>query len=129
MINLLVVDDNPAETYLMVYAFEKFGSAVTFHHAKDGKEALEALSQKTFDLMILDLNLPGLSGYDVLEQCPSSILPVVVFSLSSNEEDARRALALGAREFVHKPAVLDTYRETVVKMVERWVPEAAAASR
>jgi CheY-like chemotaxis protein len=122
MIDLLVVDDNTAETYLVLYALESLGKAVNCHYAKDGTEALRVLNEKKFDLVILDLNLPGVSGYDVLKQCDTGSVPVVVFSLSSSDADAKRALDLGARQFVHKPAVLNAYRDTVIKMIETWVP-------
>jgi CheY-like chemotaxis protein len=120
-IELLVVDDNAAETLLLLYALEDCPRRVNFHFAKDGVEALDMLGKETFDLVILDLNLPGLSGYDVLEQCDPSRVPVIVFSVSSNEADAKRALELGAREFVHKPNGLEVYRHAVLKMIETWV--------
>jgi CheY-like chemotaxis protein len=127
-IELLVVDDNAAETLLLLYALEDCPRPIKLHVAKDGVEALEMLSQRTFDLVILDLNLPGLSGYDVLEQCDPSRLPVVVFSVSSTEADAKRAIELGAREFVHKPAGLEVYRHAVLKMIERWVLNAGKSA-
>jgi CheY-like chemotaxis protein len=122
-IELLVVDDNAAETLLLLYALEECKRPVKFHFAKDGTEALRTLSERTFDLVILDLNLPGLSGYDVLEQCDPNRLPVVIFSVSSNPADAERAVELGAREFVHKPVGLETYKAAVLGMIEKWVPE------
>jgi len=122
-IDLLVVDDNAAETLLLLYALEGCTRPVKFHFAKDGSEALRALSERTFDLVILDLNLPGLTGYDVLEQCDPSRVPVVVFSVSQNHADAQRALELGARQFVHKPDGLETYKEAVLGMIENWVPD------
>ena len=120
-IELLVVDDNAAETLLVLYALEDCTTPVKVHFAKDGTEALQMLDKRTFNLVILDLNLPGLSGYDVLQQCDPTRMPVVVFSVSSNEADARRALELGACEFVHKPAALEVYRHAVLKMIEKWV--------
>jgi two-component system, chemotaxis family, response regulator Rcp1 len=120
-IELLMVDDNAAETLLLLYALEDCPRPINFHFAKDGVEALEMLKQETFDLVILDLNLPGLSGYDVLEQCDPRQVPVVVFSVSSNQAHAKRALELGAREFVHKPDALELYRHAVLKMIETWV--------
>jgi len=71
--------------------------------------------------VILDLNLPGLSGYYLLQQCVPTGIPVVMFSVSSREEDAKRALELGAREFVHKPVGLEAYRHAVLTMIEKWV--------
>ena len=120
-IELLVVDDNAAETLLLLYALEDCTRPVNFHFAKDGPEGLSMMSEKKFDLVILDLNLPGLSGYDVLEQCDPSRVPIVVFSVSSNQADADRALELGAREFVHKPSGLEVYKHAVLKMIETWV--------
>jgi len=120
-IHLLVVDDNAAETLLLLYALEDCPRPVEFHFAKDGTEALRMLSERTFDLVILDLNLPGLSGYDVLQQIDTSRVPVVVFSVSSDEGHAQRAVELGAREFVHKPVQLEKYRHAVLKMIETWV--------
>jgi CheY-like chemotaxis protein len=130
-IELLVVDDNAAETLLLLYALEDCPRPVNFHFAKDGEEALEMLRQRELDLVILDLNLPGLSGYDVLEQCEPGRVPVVVFSVSSDAADAKRALELGAREFVHKPDGLEVYRHAVLKIIETWVldrEKAAGAS-
>ena len=83
--------------------------------------AIEMLHEKAFDLVILDLNLPGLSGYEVLRQCDPKRVPVVMFSVSSNEADAKRALELGAREFVHKPVGMEAYRHAVLTMIEKWV--------
>jgi len=121
-IDLLVVDDNAAETLLLMYALEECSRPVKLHFAKDGTEGLKMLGERTFDLVILDLNLPGLSGYDVLEQCDPGRTPVVVFSVSSNPTDAQRALDLGAREFVHKPDDIDSYKEAVLRMIAKWVP-------
>ena len=120
-IELLMVDDNAAETLLLMYALEDCTRPVKFHFAKDGPEALQMLSERTFDLVVLDLNLPGMSGYEVLEQCDPSRVPVVIFSVSSNQADAKRAVELGAREFVHKPVSLEAYRHAVLKMIETWV--------
>jgi len=121
-IELLVVDDNAAETVLLLYALEDCPRQVNFHFARDGAESLRVLKERTFDLVILDINLPGLSGYDVLKLYGSTGVPVVMFSASSDPQDATRSLALGAREFVHKPIRLEAYRHAVLSMIEKWVP-------
>jgi CheY-like chemotaxis protein len=120
-IELLVVDDNAAEAYLVLYALEDSPRPVRLRRAKDAIEGLQMLGERAFDLVILDLNLPGLSGYYLLQQCDPAGTPVVMFSVSSNEEDAKRALELGAREFVHKPVGLEAYRRAVLTMIEKWV--------
>ena len=120
-IELLVVDDNAADAFLLYYALEDCLRPIRLHHAKDDEIAVQMLSEKQFDLVILDLNMPGLSGYDVLKQCDPKRVPVVMFSVSSNEADAKRAVDLGAREFVHKPVGLEAYRRAVLTMIEKWV--------
>ena len=120
-IKLLVVDDNAAEAYLVLYALEDSPKPVKLYRAKDATEGLQLLSERKFDLVILDLNLPGLSGFGFLEQCDPTRVPVVMFSVSSNPADAERALALGAREFVRKPVGLEAYRHAVLTMIEKWV--------
>ena len=120
-IELLVVDDNAAEAFLLFYALEDCLRPVKLNHAQDGMRAIEMLHEKAFDLVILDLNLPGLSGYEVLRQCDPKRVPVVMFSVSSNEADAKQALELGAREFVHKPVGMEAYRHAVLTMIEKWV--------
>jgi CheY-like chemotaxis protein len=120
-IELLVVDDNAAEAYLVLYALEDSPRPVRLHRAKDAIEGLQMLSERAFDLVILDLNLPGLSGYYLLQQCDPTGVPVVMFSVSSHPADAKRALELGAREFVHKPVGLEAYRHAVLTMLEKWV--------
>ena len=120
-IELLLVDDNAAEAYLVLYALEDSPRPVSLHRAKDAIEGLQMLGETAFDLVILDLNLPGLSGYYLLQQCVPTGVPVVMFSGPSNEEDAKRALELGAREFVRKPVGPEAYRHAVLTMIEKWV--------
>ena len=121
-IELLVVDDNAAEAYLILYAVEDSPRPVNFYRAKDAIDGLQMFSETAFDLVILDLNLPGpLSGFYLLQQCVPTTVPVVMFSGSSNEEDAKRALDLGAREFVRKPVGPEAYRRAVLTMIEKWV--------
>ena len=121
-LELLVVDDNAAEAYLVLYAVEDSPRPVNLHRAKDAIDGLQMLRERTFDLVILDLNLPGpLSCYYLLQQCVPTGVPVVMFSGSANEEDANRALELGAREFVRKPVGPEAYRRVVLSMIERWV--------
>jgi CheY-like chemotaxis protein len=120
-IKLLVVDDNAAEAYLVLYALEASPRPAKLHRAKDAIEGLQMLGETAFDLVILDVNLPGLSGYYLLQQCVPKGIPVVMFSGSSNEEDAKRALELGAREFIRKPVGPEAYRHAVLTMIEKWV--------
>ena len=74
------------------------------------------------DVVILDLNLPKVNGFDVLRRRNSTQTRIVVFSSSSNPDDLRRSLEFGASEFVHKPIGLDEFREQVTQIVRNWGP-------
>jgi DNA-binding response OmpR family regulator len=71
------------------------------------------------DLVILDLNLPKISGFSILQRTRPTV-PVVVFSSRSNPLDRKRSLELGAREFVQKPSDVDEYQRVVSEIVRAW---------
>jgi CheY-like chemotaxis protein len=116
------VEDNEADVCLMLEALrECYPQPVTLASVEDGREALVLLNTGAqFDLIVLDLNLPRLDGYEFLQQRPALEVPVIVFSSSWNEEDARHAVALGAREFIRKPSNYAEYVEAVCGFVGRW---------
>lgn len=91
-----------------------------------GKAPYDDRSRTPFPaLVILDLIMPRLDGFGVLdwtrEQSGLEQLPVVVLTSSSNPGDEARAMSLGARAFLTKPADLDTLGDTVRDIVERWL--------
>jgi CheY-like chemotaxis protein len=114
---ILVVDDNLDDARLMRIAFEKAQLRADLQFVASGGELLEYLkaegpySQRAQnilpDLLLLDLKMPGLGGFEVLEWLrehpPYNRLPVVVFSGSDQPVDINRALALGARRYLVKP--------------------------
>jgi CheY-like chemotaxis protein len=83
---------------------------------------LQILGDRTYkpDLIVLDLNLPILSGHVVLERNERKDIPVVVFTVSWNDVDLDRAFALGACEYIQKPMDLTGYKEAIEGMVEKW---------
>jgi chemotaxis family two-component system response regulator Rcp1 len=123
---VLLVEDNAGDALLIGQVLSDGPSLVHLHIARDGQQALQILEQPDFkpDLIILDLNIPKMSGYAVLAMYPAkkNKTPVVVFSASENEADVSRAFLLGARDFVHKPMDLDDYKTAVSRMILRWVP-------
>ena len=121
-LEVLLVEDNAGDT-LMIYEAAKASSIpVHLHLARDADQALLIVGDHTFDpdLVILDLNLPGESGFSVLEHWQSSNLPVVVFTGSSDAAAERHALDLGARAFVTKPANFQAYQDAVRGIIARW---------
>jgi CheY-like chemotaxis protein len=122
---VLLVEDNAGDALLVGQALVDCPTQVHLHIARDGEQALQILGEPDYrpDLIILDLNIPKISGYTVLAMYPQKQKPpVVVFTASENEADVRRALSLGAKDFVHKPMDLDEYRTAVSRMVLKWVP-------
>jgi CheY-like chemotaxis protein len=121
-IRLMIVDDQVAEVNLMRKvlreAFPVQVEVVAVLYAEDAIALLEA--DVNFDVVILDLRLPKMSRYDLLERCKPHYPPAVVVSSSANPDDSKRALALGARAFIHKPIWYEDYVSAVCGIVERW---------
>jgi chemotaxis family two-component system response regulator Rcp1 len=128
---VLLVEDNAGDALLVGQALEDLPTAVHLHIARDGDQALQMLSEPDYkpDLIILDLNIPKISGYGVLASYPArEDTPVVVFTASNNDADVERAFSLGAREFIHKPMELEEYKSAVSGMVRKWTSYDPATS-
>ena len=118
---VLLIEDNAGDALLIAQALAESLISVHLHIARDGEQALQIMGERDFeaDLVILDLNLPKLSGYSVLAFCLKKT-PVVVFTASMNDRDEGRAMSLGAREFVRKPMEIQDYKTAVCRMVRKW---------
>jgi DNA-binding response OmpR family regulator len=102
---LLVVDDNKVNRLLLTRSLELLGHQVTSAH--NGRVALELLRRERFDLMLLDLEMPELDGFGLLEQLAVDAelrdLPVIVTSSLEGVSHVARCIELGADDFLHKP--------------------------
>jgi CheY-like chemotaxis protein len=126
-VEVLFVEDSPGDVLLTRQILADARVPVKLTIARNGQQAMMMLADRDFQpaMIILDLNLPVLSGYEVLERNPRKDIPVVIFSASMNPDDVERALSLGAREYVHKPTHLEGYRDAVIGMIRNWaLPEA-----
>jgi len=121
--HILLVEDNAGDTLLVQQVLASCPVAFKLHISRDGEEALQMLADPNLelDLIILDLNLPRISGLGVLEQYHVKDTPVVVFSASSRQTDREFALALGACEYVQKPIDLQSFTDVVCEIVVKWV--------
>jgi adenylate cyclase len=103
--NLLVVDDNRVNRLLLGRALEQLGHAVTF--AENGRQALEALRQRPFDLVLLDIEMPEMDGYQVLDALAADRrlrdLPVVMMSSIEEVDSVARCIEMGAEDYLFKP--------------------------
>ena len=118
MAKILVVDDEEDIVRVVVKIMESRGHTVAT--AKDGAEALERVTADPPDVVILDLNLPKMDGYEVCRRIKGSDdtrhIPVVMMTAAYvRVEDADRGTSLGADEYVVKPFL----REVLIHNVER----------
>ena len=102
---LLVVDDDEANRDMLSRRLERKGFAVTV--AEDGIRAIELVRERPFDLVLLDVLMPGLSGLEVLRELrlayPATELPVIMATALAESGDVVEALCLGANDYVSKP--------------------------
>jgi CheY-like chemotaxis protein len=127
--HIFVIEDNAGDVLLIRQILQQQHIPVRIHVARDGAQALFMLAEERFqpDLILLDLNLPRVSGYWFLERSKPKV-PVVVFSSSSNPADIQSSVELGAKEFVQKPTDLQEYAERVSRIVNDWLPVADAST-
>lgn len=131
-IEVLLVEDDPGDELMTREAFEDNKIRNTLHVVRDGQEALDFLYRRGDhaeaprpDLILLDLNLPKYDGRQVLEQVKQDpelcLIPVVVLTTSSAEEDILRSYKLHANAYVTKPVDLDQFIAAVRQIDEFFV--------
>ena len=122
---VLLIEDSAGDALLITQILEDSPIPVRVRHARDGGEALMMLETHVSqpDLVIMDWNMPIVSGSGVLERYHPRHVPVVVFSSSWNEAERRRSLELGAQEFVRKPMHLQAFKDAICGFVERWADQ------
>ena len=121
--HIFLIEDNAGDVLLIRQTLDGMDIPLQVHVARDGDQALFMLAEGHFqpDLILLDLNLPRVSGNWFLARCKPTV-PVVVFSSTSNPADIRQAAELDVKEFVQKPSDLEQYAECVCRIVRDWLP-------
>lgn len=122
MHHVLLVEDNPADVLLIREAMRTCQVPVDVAIAYDGEQATSNAGSQKFDLIILDLNVPKVDGHRLLaEKRLQDGSPLVVFTGSRKQADKEEALALGAKDYVVKPADLQEYMSVVRGILDLWV--------
>ena len=130
-IEILLVEDSPADVLLTREAFEQNKILNTLYVAEDGVQAMDFLYKRGAyasvprpDLILLDLNLPRKNGREVLAEIKADPdlkkIPIVVLTTSSAEEDVLRAYDLNANCYVVKPVGFDNFMEAVQSIRHFW---------
>ncbi len=122
---VLVVESNPADSYLIVEALKQAGLNDGIATFDDSQTALDYLERESApDLILLDLNLAPLSGFEVLTHIRShpslGTTPVVIMSGSQNSRDVKKAYELRANCYICKPTTLDRFLKSMKVSYEFW---------
>src|SRR5258705_5367441 len=101
----MVVDDNRVNRLLLGRLLEQMGHTITF--AENGRDALEALGQRRVDRVLLDIEMPEMDGYQVLEALAADQnlrhIPVVMMSSVEEVDSVARCIEMGAEDYLFKP--------------------------
>jgi CheY-like chemotaxis protein len=133
--DVLVVDDDPADTMMIQAALETVAEPPRVHHVVDGSEAMEYLRREgpycvspRPDLILLDLNMPRMSGHEVLAALKTDddlkTIPVVVLTTSTAARDVTDSYVRHANAYVTKPMDLDAF-ETAVRKIKVFYSDVA----
>lgn len=130
-VEILLVEDDPADVELTQYMMKQSKIWINLHVVHDGLAAMAFLRREARyaeaprpDMILLDLNLPGMDGRDVLALVkgdPSlKTIPVVVLTTSQAEEDVLKTYSLGANCFITKPVGMEQFAKVVSCLEEFW---------
>jgi two-component system response regulator len=134
-VDILLVEDNPNDVKLALRAFQTAGLAHRVHVARDGVEALKFVFGTASDanqedprklkLILLDLKLPRLDGYEVLKRIKSdprtARIPVVMLTASSEARDVMRNYDMGANSYVIKPVDFEQFTDLIRDIGKYWL--------
>lgn len=134
-VDILLVEDNPADAELTIRALKKSNLANQLHLVEDGAEALDFIfcrggyAQREMTrppkVILLDLKLPKVSGLEVLREFKTDertrSIPVVVVTSSCEDPDVQAAYALGANSYVVKPVDFDAFFDAMSRLGFYWL--------
>lgn len=130
---ILLVDDNSADVKLALHALGDHIEKGKIAVVRDGQEALDLVlgeadeyaARRSLKLILLDLKLPKIDGFEVLRELKASNkarwIPVVVLTSSNQERDLRDSYDLGANSYVQKPVDFDQYQKLIGLVAEYWL--------
>jgi len=118
---VLVIEDNEQNLYLVTFLLENNGYEVV--QARDGREGIEAAGRVTPILILLDIQLPGMNGYEVAQALRTnpalSEVPIVAVTSYAMVGDRERALAAGCSGYIEKPINPETFMADVERHLSR----------
>jgi len=119
---ILIVEDSPTQAEQLRYLLDQHGYRVTV--AKNGREALDQLGQYKPALVISDINMPEMNGYELCQHIKESEntrdIPVILLTALSNPEDVLEGLECGADSFITKPFSVDYLLAHIQQILASW---------
>lgn len=116
MKKILIVEDSPTMRQFITFSLRRIKELI-FVEASDGVDALKKISNDSFDLLLVDINMPLMDGLKLISLIRSNNkykdVPIVVITTEGGEEDKERALSLGANFYITKPIQAATLQEVV----------------
>ena len=118
---ILVVDDEPTIVRLMEFILARQGHEMIV--AVNGEEALEKIKSQQPDLVLLDIMMPRIDGYEVAQRLradpATASLPIIMLSAKAQDEDIRKGVEVGVDEYVTKPFTPDHLVQVVAKYLDK----------
>ncbi len=119
--SVLIVDDIPINVTLIEKMLKPFHFVI--EKANDGQTALDIVADNKPDLILLDLMMPGMNGYDVIKQLrakeETQQLPIIVISALNSNEDVVKGYDLGANDFLTKPIIMNRLHTSVITQLNK----------
>lgn len=119
--DVLIIEDNEQNMYMMGFLLEREGFSVS--KAFNGKEGLGIASKKSFDLILLDIHLPCMDGYEVAKNLraegSAKATPIVAVTSYAMPGDKDRILAAGCNGYIEKPIDIDTFVAEISGFIKR----------
>ena len=120
--NVLVVDDSRTMRLVLIRALNGLGFT-NITEANDGRQAMDLITQKSFDLMLLDMEMPEMNGMEVLQAVQANPklkgLPIIVISGAEQIENAVQCIEAGAEDYLPKPFNPTLLRARVTSSLEK----------
>ena len=114
-VKVLYVDDDPTGTYMIAIYVEKFFGG-TFTGASNGKEAIELLRKESFDVVLLDINMPDMDGYEtakIMREIDKNV-PIIAVTAQYKRDDAKY-FASRMNDYLVKPFSIDDLYKTMIQ--------------
>ena len=118
--NVLAVDDIPLNLLLVQKMLGRFN--FTMRTAANGQQALDAVAEKKPDLILLDLMMPGIDGFEVLkrlrENPETADIRIIILSALNSNDDIVKGYNMGANDFIMKPIIMEKLLTSIVTQMQ-----------